>query len=285
MTNKQLLVKLTEDMELRGFSKYTKYSYLSKTKHLVKYFNKPLDKVNTTQLREYLLEHLREKKLSERSINYYNSVIRFVYEVTLDKIINTKQLPMYKKKKKLLKTLTKDELGLFFGSCTNYMYKTIFMLIYGSGLRISEAANLKTKDIDSANMRIFIRDGKGKKERYTILSKTTLDMLREYYKRYRPCNEEGYLFLNSDERPLQVERIRVFFRKYIKMCGLVDSVTVHSLRHCFATHLIEQGASLLQVKELLGHSSIRSTMEYLHITKTDINLESPLDSLVNRDII
>ncbi len=119
MTNKQLLVKLTEDMELRGFSKYTKYSYLSKTKHLVQYFNKPLDKVNTTQLREYLLEHLRKKKLSERSINYYNSVIRFVYEVTLDKIINTKQLPMYKKKKKLIRTLTKEELGLFFYSVRN----------------------------------------------------------------------------------------------------------------------------------------------------------------------
>lgn len=144
MTNEQLIKKMKEDMKMRGFSHWTEESYLGKTKDIIKYFRKPLEEVTIEELRNFLLKYLREeRKLSERSVNYYNSVIRFIYEVTLDKLINKKQLPMYRKRRKMKDVLTKEELSTFFNACENYMYKTIFMMIYGSGLRVSEAETLQ----------------------------------------------------------------------------------------------------------------------------------------------
>ena len=159
MINKKLIEKLQEDMEMRGFSHYTKDSYLRKTKEIVKYFGKPMRQVTTKELRYFLLKYLREvKKVEERSVNYYNSAIRFIYDVVLDYPINHKQLPMYKKKRKLPKILSEEELNVFFNACDNYMYKTIFMMIYGSGLRISEATNIRIEDIDSKNMRLTLAE-------------------------------------------------------------------------------------------------------------------------------
>ena len=144
MTNQELLQKMKEDMEMRGFSHWTKESYELKAKDVMRYFKKPMEEVTTEELRNFLLKYLKEeRKLSERSVNYYNSVIRFMYEVTMDKIINKKQLPMYRKRRKMKDVLTKEELSAFFNACDNYMYKTIFMLIYGSGLRVSEAVSIK----------------------------------------------------------------------------------------------------------------------------------------------
>ena len=160
------------------------------------------------------------------------------------------------------------------------MYKTIFMMIYGSGLRIGEVANLRVEDIESKKMRIFVRKGKGEKERYTVLPRTSLEMLREYYRMYQPKHPEGYLFLNSQRNPLKVERIRVFFRRYRRKAKIDEKFVVHSLRHSFATDLIERGASILEVKELMGHSNIRSTMEYIHVAKKELSVENPLDALM-----
>ena len=281
MTNEQIIRKMTEDMEMRGFSKWTKESYLSKTKDVMKYFNKPMEKVKIEELREFLLKYLREeRRLSERSVNYYNSVIRFMYEVTMDKIINKKQLPMYRNRRRMKDVLTKEELSTFFNACDNYMYKTIFMTIYGSGLRISEAVNLRVEDIDSRKMRIFVREGKGRKERYTVLPKTSLEMLRKYYKMYNPRHPEGYVFLNREGKPLKVERTRVFFRRYRRKAKIDEKFVVHSLRHSFATDLIERGATILEVKELMGHSNIRSTMEYIHVAKMELSVNNPLDELM-----
>ena len=126
---------------------------------------------------------------------------------------------MYRNRRRIKDVLTKEELSAFFNACENYKYKTIFMMIYGSGLRISEALNLRIKDIDSKKMRIFVREGKGKKERYTVLPKTSLEMLRKYYKIYKPKHPEGYIFLNREGNPLTVERTREFFRRYRRKAG------------------------------------------------------------------
>ena len=242
MTNKQLIEKLKEDMEMRGFSHYTKDSYLRKTKEIIEYFGKPMKQVTTKELRKFLMKYLREKKqVGERSINYYNSVIRFMYDVVLDYPINHKQLPMYKKKRKLPKILSEEELDVFFNACDNYKYKTIFMMIYGSGLRISEATNIRIEDIDSKNMRLFVRNGKGERQRYTVLPKASLEMLRECYRRYKPNHPEGYMFLNREGNPLKIERLRVFFRRYRRKAGISEDFIVHSLRHAFATRLVEEG--------------------------------------------
>lgn len=281
MTNKELLKKMQEDMEMRGFSHHTKASYKCKSREILKYFRKPMEQVTTKEIREYLMKYLRiERKLSERSVNYYNSIIRFIYDVVLDTPINQKQIPMYKKKRKLPKILSEKELNVFFDACENYMYKTIFMMIYGSGLRISEAVNIRIEDIDNENMRIFVRNGKGERQRYTVLPEKSLEMLRECYRRYKPKHPEGYMFLNREGNPLKVERLRVFFRRYRRKAGISEDFIVHSLRHSFATKLVEEGVQLVQVKELLGHSCIRSTMTYIHIANNMQKVESPLDKLV-----
>lgn len=283
MTNEEMLQKMEEDMKLRNFSKYSFYTYSHKATEIVRYFNKPMEEVTTKEMRDFLLMLKEERKLEDRTVNYYNSILRFLYEVTLDIVLNKKQIPMLKNKRKICKVLTKEELSAFFHACDDSKYKTIFMLIYGSGLRIGETANLRIEDIESKKMRIFVREGKGRKQRYTILPKASLEMLREYYKKERPEHPEGYLFLNSEGNPLKEERIRVYFRRYRRKAQLDDKFVVHSLRHSFATNLIEKGATLLQVKELLGHSNIRSTMEYVHVANIDLGLASPLDEFLKKE--
>ena len=278
MTNEQLLEKMSKDMQMRNFSKYTYYAYMHKGKEIIKYFNKPMEEVTTEELRDFLFNYLtEERKLADRSVNYYNSIIRFVYEVTLDKLLNKKQIPMRKRKKTVYKVLTKEELSTFFNCVDDFKFKTIFMLAYGSGLRIGEIANIRVEDIDSKNMRIFIREWKGNKERYTMLSKQSLEMLRIYWSKYRQNKRRGRIFLSESGAAITVGVIREHFRRYRKKAKLSEKVTMHTLRHCYATNLIENGATLIQVKELMGHSNIRSTMEYVHVANIDLGLESPLD--------
>ena len=253
MTNEQIISKMKEDMKMRGFSHWTEESYLLKTKDIMKYFRKPMEEVEIEELRNFLLKHLREeRKLSERSVNYYNSVIRFMYEVTMDKIINKKQLPMYRKRRKMKDVLTKEELSTFFNACENYMYKTIFMMIYGSGLRVSEAVNLRIEDIDSRKMRIFVRAGKGGKDRYTVLPKTSLEMLRKYYKMYKPKHPEGYIFLNREGKPLKIERTRVFFRRYRKKAKIDNKFVIHSLRHRICDRFNRKRSKYIRSKRTNG---------------------------------
>ena len=250
MTNNQLLKKLSEDMKMRNFSHYTYDAYMGKTREMIRYFNKPMEKVTMEELRYFLYQHfLIERKLADRSINYYNSIIRFVYEVTLDKILNKKQLPMRKKKKAVYKVLTREELGAFFNCVDDFKFKTIFMLAYGAGLRIGEIANLRVEDIDSKTMRIFVREGN--KERYTILPEETLKMLRIYWTKYRQNRRRGRIFLSESGAAITVGVMREHFRRYRRKAKLSEKVTMHTLRHCFATNLIENGATLIQVKELM----------------------------------
>ena len=250
MTNNQLLKKLSEDMKMRNFSHYTYDAYMGKTREMIRYFNKPMEKVTMEELRYFLYQHfLIERKLADRSINYYNSIIRFVYEVTLDKILNKKQLPMRKKKKAVYKVLTREELGAFFNCVDDFKFKTIFMLAYGAGLRIGEIANLRVEDIDSKTMRIFVREGN--KERYTILPEETLKMLRIYWTKYRQNRRRGRIFLSESGAAITVGVMREHFRQYRRKAKLSEKVTMHTLRHCFATNLIENGATLIQVKELM----------------------------------
>ena len=154
------------------------------------------------------------------------------------------------------------------------------MLVYGSGLRIGEVANLRVEDIDGKNMRIFVREGKGNKERYTILPKQSLEMLRAYWSKYRQNKRIGRIFLSESGKAITVGVIREHFRKYRRKARLNEKVTVHTLRHCFATDLIERGATLIQVKELMGHSNIRNTMAYVHVANIKMDLESPLDAFL-----
>ena len=146
---------------------------------------------------------------------------------------------------------------------------------------MSEIVHLRVQDIDSKQMRIFIHHGKGGKDRFTLLSERSLDILRAYWKKYRPNHPEGYLFYarSKDKHILTSRSVDNAFNKYKALAGLPESYTVHTLRHCFATHLLESGVEVCQIKELLGHTFIQTTAFYLHLSKLNESITSPLDTL------
>jgi len=157
----------------------------------------------------------------------------------------------------------------------------MFETVYGAGLRVSEIARLRTQDIDSEQMRIFVYHGKGGKDRYTLLSQRNLEILREYWKQYRPNNPEGYLFYSRERKHnvMTTRAIQDAFHKYCEKANLPETFTVHALRHCLATHLLESGAELVQIKELLGHTFLLTTSIYLHLSNANQAIQSPLDTL------
>jgi len=176
--------------------------------------------------------------------------------------------------------LSKDEIKRIFDATPNLKHKTILMTIYSAGLRVSEASNLKVADIDSKNMQIIVRQGKGKKDRYTLLSKSNLEVLRKYFKVYKP---KLWLFFGIDpleklnNRTLQ----RIFEESKIRAL-ITKKSSLHTLRHSFATHLLENGTDLCYIQLLLGHACIQSTMVYLHLRRLDVlKVVSPLDILMD----
>lgn len=284
MQNEQILEKMLEDMSYRGYTQNTKDTYIGNAKIFMRYYTKPVEELTEKDILRFMKYLSEERKLKNRTVNIYNSSIRFMYEVTLDKTLNFKQIPLFKVRRKIPDMLTKEEIKTIFDKCKNLKHKAMFMTIYGGGLRVTELVKLKTKDIDSKEMRIFIKDGKGERDRYTILSDENLKILREYYLKYRPKNPDGYLFpSDSKSKKAYANRNaveRAFTKWCKKECKINKKVTVHTLRHCFATHLYEAGVELVNIQELLGHTSIRSTIDYLHVANINKELISPLDNLL-----
>ena len=212
------------------------------------------------------------------TVNIYSAAIRFLFAVTLNRTLNYLQIPRQKKHRTFPEVLSKTEVLSIIESCTNLKHKAMMMLIYSAGLRVSEAASIRIQNVDSKSMRLFVDCGKGGKDRYTLLSEVCLKVLREYWKEYHPKHSEGWLFLGTYEvTHITSAAIESAFNEAVKRTGITKHVTVHTLRHAFATHLLEDGASLLQIKELLGHSSIQSTTIYLHLANITTNIVSPLD--------
>jgi len=284
MLDEKILKKMLEDMTYRGYTQNTKDTYTTRIKIFMNHCNKPIEDVTEDDIMDFIKKLKEEKNYKNGTINLYNNAIRFLFNVTLDKNLKLKKVPLFKVRRKIPEIFTREELTLFFEQCKNLKHKAIFMTIYGGGLRISEVLNLKIIDIDSKQMRIFVRDGKGEKDRYTILSEENLKILREYYLKYKPKNSDGYLFPNiGPSKKSHINRStieRVFTKICEENCKIEKHVTVHTLRHCFATHLYEAGVELIVIQELLGHSSIRSTLKYLHIANISQGLTSPLDSLL-----
>lgn len=277
---KDILSKLKRDMELRGFSESSKDCYRRNIEIYLRHVSKPIDETSEDDIVEYL-GYLRDvKKLANTSVNQYLSAIWFLYEVVLNRQLNRKQVPYMKRPRKLPETLSRSEIAAIIDAAENTKHKTMIMLAYSAGLRVSEIARLKVSDIDSENMRIFVRSGKGGKDRYTLLSKTCLDMLRRYWKGFRPDHLEGYLFLGIwGSSHITTAAIGQAFNKALAKSGVNKNVSIHSARHAFATHLLENGAGLADIKELLGHASLSSTTVYLHLANITDRVISPLDLL------
>jgi len=210
-----------------------------------------------------------------------NAAIRFFFAVTLNRTINYLQFPRFKKPKTLPEVPTREEAQQLIHNCPNLKHKAFFLLAYGGGLRVSEVASLRIKDIDSKSMRVFVRGGKGKKDRYTILSNECLCVLREYWSVYRPKHPDGWLFLDLRKRKrITPAGVASAFEKWVGCFGSEKKLSFHSLRHAFATYLLEDGATIFQIKELLGHASLNSTAVYLHLANTTAGVVSPADRFV-----
>jgi site-specific recombinase XerD len=228
------------------------------------------------------IEHLIVvKKLAPRSVNQHGSSIRFFFAVGLNRHMNYNQIPMMKIPKQLPELLTRAEVGDLINACLNAKHKALILLAYGSGLRSGEVQRLKVKDIDSKEMRIFVKGFKTQRDHYTILPQITLDALRDYWRIYRPNSPEGWLFPGvrniSHITRANVSRV---FRELLNRTKITKKVTTHNLRHAFATHMLEDGVELMKIKEMLGHSRLSTTAIYLHLASTATKgIKSPADSL------
>jgi len=278
-SKEHVLSRMKEDILLRGLSKNTLESYTLNARIFLEYSNKSIEQLNENDIRSFLYYLINEKKVKPQTVNTYSAAIRFLFAVTLNRTLNYLQIPRQKKRKILPEVLTREEVSSIIDSCLNIKHKAMLMVVYSAGLRVSEAAALKIQHIDSKNMRLFVEGGKGGKDRYTLLSEACLKVLREYWIKYHPKHPEGWLFLGTyNVTHITSDGIENAFNKAAKRANITKKVSIHSLRHAFSTHLLEDGATLLQVKELLGHSSIQSTTIYLHLANLTSDLKSPLDN-------
>ena len=283
MTKEEVLAKLKFDVELRGFSKHTQAEYYTKVKLFQDHFDKPATELDVEDVRKFLHYLTTVKKLAPETVNTYNSGLRFLYGATLNASLNPRQIPRHRKPLKLPDILTQEEIQSVFNVCDNLRDKCILMTLYGAGLRLSEVASLKVSDIHSDKMQLFIRNAKRSKDRYAILSQANLEMLRTYWKVYRP---KEWLFYSRNHTGTHItpRAIENLFKKYVKKANITKNVTVHTMRHSFATHLLESGISIYHIKQLLGHSNINTTCIYLHLVKIEsLNVTSPLDQMTESE--
>lgn len=267
---------MTFSMELKGFAKSTQRTYLAHMQRFVEFCGKPPASAGYDEVRAFLHHAITARKLSSAYVNSAYGALKFFYQSVLFREWNMLHVPRVKKKSFLPTILTRQEVFRIIESTPNLKHKAILSTIYSAGLRASEGAHLQISDIHSANMRILIRQGKGNKDRYSILSEKNLLLLREYWKAYRP---QTWLFPGiPDTKPISTRTIQSIFKHSLRTAGISKNASIDTLRHCFATHLLNQGAEILQIKALLGHSDIQTTSKYLHLTQAQVlGLKSPLD--------
>jgi len=234
--------------------------------------------ITSEQLKEYLHICISEKNCSVSYINQTIGAFKILHKDILGRDWDSLKIKRPRRETKLPVILSKQEVKKIIEAPRNIKHRAILSLTYSSGLRKSEVINLKPRDIDSDRMQIRVVGGKGKKTRYTILSAQILEQLRIYYKLYKPSN---YLFEGQKKgMPISDTTISAIFNQSLKKTGIKKLATFHTLRHCFATHMLEQGINLRVIQMLLGHNSLKTTSVYLHVSNVDLNnIKSPLDSL------
>ena len=282
MTNKEIIAKTKEEIKLRGLSKHTETEYLDKLRVFIRYYqDRPLSEMSEVEIRAFLLYLIDERKVATGTVNVYNSALRFVFGAILERNLNYQMIPRRRIHRELPNIMSKSDILKLFAATNNLRDKAILMTIYGAGLRLSEVTHLRVQDIDSENMRIFVYQGKGGKDRYTLLSSANLEILREYWKSYRPSHPDGYMFYphRNKLRALTEKGVQDVMKKHLKAAGISGNYTVKTLRHCFATHLLESGVDVCRIKQLMGHTHIQSTTFYLHLLNFDGSIKSPLDTL------
>jgi len=272
----QLRTRMIEDIRLRNFSPATERSYVHYVAEYARHFKTSPENLGLDDIRNYQLYLLEQRQLSPASINTFVSAVQFLYTVTLDMPWGNNRFTRMKVPEKLPVVLSQEEVTALFRYVGILKHRAVLMLCYGSGLRISEAVSLKAKHIDSSRMLIRVEHGKGGKDRYTVLSRNLLNLLRQYWKLQRPTD---YLFPGSAAGThVQPGTIQEICRDACRMAGIEKRVTPHTLRHSFATHLLENGTDTRAIQVLLGHSRIDTTARYTAVTPHTISaIVSPLD--------
>lgn len=282
--NMQELQKFLQQLQLKAYSPSTIRTYRNEFSQLLQLLQLiPVQNLEPKHLQRYLLYCLKQG-LQENTLHSRINALKFYFEQVLHREKFFFEIPRPKRPLQLPKVLNEVELKRMFAAVQNIKHKAILFTAYGSGLRVSEVVNLRVQDIDSNRMQIFVQKAKGKKDRVVPLSILVLDVLRQYIKMLQP-KPGYYLFTSPNKKDAYSERsAQKIFQEAKKRAGIKKEVGFHSLRHSFATHLLEKGIDVKYIKELLGHFDIRTTERYLHVSREKlINIISPLDSLYEEE--
>jgi site-specific recombinase XerD len=267
------------DLALKGFSPNTRKYYLRHASDFAKHFNRSPAQMGEDEVRAFLLHLVEDRKVSPGVHGNYVSALKFLYRHTLKRPEVVEHIAHPKKPKTLPVVLSKEEVLAVYEAVDSLKYKALIATTYSAGLRISEVCNLRVSDIDSKRMLIHICCGKGKKDRYVMLSEQLLVLLRQYYGAL--SNKGVYLFTGQHpRRPISRTAVHQVLKKAAKKAGVSKKVSMHTLRHCFATHLLEAGGDIRVVQVLLGHASIRTTIQYTRVSSQHVSrTKSPWDLL------
>jgi integrase/recombinase XerD len=270
--------QMIRELQLRRYAPATQKAYLEAVFGLAKYFRIPPDQLSARQVQDYLLYLMMDRKLHWNTVNAICSGLTFFYSQTIKRPDVAMAMPLRRTPRQLPEILSGKELECLFAAVDNLQHRALLMTAYGGGLRVSEVIKLRACDIDSKRMMIRVVAGKRAKDRYTLLSIRLLEELRAYWRAYRPIN---WLFPGRrPEKHFDDDKARQVFNQAKVKAGIRKAGSIHLLRHCFATHLLEAGVDLRTIQILMGHSSIDSTIWYLHVTRKKLDAtQNPLDLL------
>ncbi|MCK4548943.1 MAG: tyrosine-type recombinase/integrase [Candidatus Krumholzibacteria bacterium] len=273
---------MRRELRLRDYSRLTIKAYLQHMTNFVRYYRKDPSELGKEDVKRYLLHLTEDRNLSVTYRNQAISSLKFFYGKILKKKLVIEELPRPKKDIKLPAVLNEKEVSRLFAAVRNRKHLAILMLIYSSGMRVGEVVRLRPEDIDSERRLIRVRGGKGKKDRYTVLSDVALEVIRSYYRAWKP---EKFLFAGSRKGShLSTRSVQNAVSAARERAGILKQFSTHVLRHSFATHLLESGTDLRYIQDMLGHKSVRTTQIYTHVTRRDIaRIVSPLDRMMEEE--
>jgi site-specific recombinase XerD len=274
---------MIDDMRMRNFSPSTQHNYIRSVRDFAVYLKRSPDQATAEELRQYLV-HLTDNGISPTSYNACLPALKFFFQTTLDRPEVVRKLRTQPTPTRLPKVLSRDEVRRLLEATTSLKYKAAFSIAYGAGLRVSEVVNLKVGDIDSRRMCLRVEQGKGKKDRHAQLSPVLLDTLRHWWregKRRRQVLDNGWLFTSRDPvNPLSTRQVSRVFKAAAAAAELDPKYSMHSLRHSYATHLLEDKVDIRIIQTLLGHSKIETTTRYTQVANSVLQeVTSPLDTL------
>jgi site-specific recombinase XerD len=274
----KLREQMIQMMQREHYAAATIRNYVGVVAQFALYHRQCPSVLGDVQIAQYL-DHLCAKGASASLMNITHSALRYFYSRVLDRPWNDRLFHRPRRKKPLPEVLSAEEVKAIISHTNNLKHYGLLMLLYSSGLRPGEVVKVKTRDIDAERMMLKVRQSKGKKDRYTILSPVCLQVLRRYWKAYRP--QGGWLFEGAvPGSPYSIRSLQQLFHQACRRAGIHKAVTPHSFRHSFATHLLEEGVDTLTIKELLGHNNLQTTAVYLHVRQSRlVKLENPLDRI------